>query len=159
MPEIDYIQILLGFIGGSGLMGLIVSYMELSQERKQRAREQFRELVLTSDFRNLLRSIQMTLYLLRAVVKQERGGRANVVIGDKVRQLKGPEDWKPELEELTRHVLEINNKFQMTGSILFIPDPLREKIHSAIGCVADLIESKTLKNLTSARESLEEVRL
>jgi hypothetical protein len=51
MADIDYVQILLGFLGGSGLVGLVVTYLQFREERKERARDRFSGLVMTQRLR------------------------------------------------------------------------------------------------------------
>jgi hypothetical protein len=57
MAEIDYVQILLGFLGGSGLVGVVVTYIQLREERKERARDRLIGLVMTSEMGRFLGSL------------------------------------------------------------------------------------------------------
>ena len=57
MAEIDYVQILLGFLGGSGLVGLVLTYLQLREERREKARERLSGLVMTSELRRYLGSL------------------------------------------------------------------------------------------------------
>ena len=57
MAEIDYVQILLAFLGGSGFTGLAVTYVQLREERKEKARDRFGDLVMTSEMRCFLGSM------------------------------------------------------------------------------------------------------
>jgi hypothetical protein len=63
--EIDWSQILLGFVTGGGFVGLVTTYYQLRQERIERARARFREIVLTKDFLELLGHISHMAWALK----------------------------------------------------------------------------------------------
>lgn len=73
MAEIDYVQILLGFLGGSGLVGLVLTYFQLREERKEKARERLSGLVMTSELRRYLGSVGTQAGLLPEGLRLAKG--------------------------------------------------------------------------------------
>lgn len=116
LSSIDYSQtiILLAslVLGGSGIAGWIMTYIQLRHETKERALQQFRELVLTKDFLEFLGMLRRHAELM---AKGESLARSR-------EQILNDKSLTP--EEKTRRIKELENR--MGGSLAQLTDQARQ---------------------------------
>jgi hypothetical protein len=143
MAEIDYVQILLGFLGGSGLVGLILTYFQMREERKEKARERLSNLVMTSELRRFLGSLGAQMDTLPEgleLVKKLLVAQADQKRSDEVARIKELLEWAREkLQSLkkarSRYLRIIDN-----GDFFLTPTEWRRDADKFMCSVADYID-------------------
>ena len=136
MTEIDYIQLALVFLGGSGLTGLLVTCWQTWEERRRQARAAFRELILTPDFRKLLAVFQMVGTLYDAQDEFKSQGQALVFVKESIVKITDQSQLDSLLADAQKEFLRIDRNVIDSGVPLMIPERMRKTIlaiHKALG--------------------------
>jgi len=69
-------------IGGSGIAGWIMTYLQLREERRARIISRYRETMLTPEFLDTLSLFEMTKSISRAQAEIRKGKQARLMLGD-----------------------------------------------------------------------------
>ena len=136
MAEIDYVQLALAFLGGSGVTGLVVTYLETREKRREQARATFRELILTPDFRKLLAVFQMVCILYDAQDEFKSQGAALVFVKESIEKITDQSQLDSLFADAQKEFLRTNRNVIDSGVPLMIPEGMRKTIlaiHMALG--------------------------
>jgi len=136
MAEIDYVQLALAFLGGSGVTGLVVTYLETREKRREQARATFRELILTPDFRKLLAVFQMVRILYDAQDEFKSQGAALVFVKESIEKITDQSQLDSLFADAQKEFLRTNRNVIDSGVPLMIPEGMRKTIlaiHMALG--------------------------
>jgi hypothetical protein len=145
MDGLDYGQLSILLIsivlGSSGIVGWILTYMQLRRETRQRALQQFRELVLTPDFLQFLGLLHIAAVASANVLSYVTASEqiltnTALTAEDRFRRLKELEDESKylvtEMRRATRRVTKdfprINEKVIRTGVLFLMPDKIEKEI-------------------------------
>jgi hypothetical protein len=167
----DYGQLsvlLIGIVlGSSGIVGWILTYLQLRREKTERALRQFREFVLTPDFLEFLGVLRhmadlsaKSEVLLRA--EQEILSNKSLTEEDRIRQIN-------ELEDETGHSLsditeqrrqmrvqftEKGNKIKETSAFFLLPDKIEDEINDCLLSLAAANEPEEYRTAISKVEKV-----
>jgi hypothetical protein len=76
----DALSLLALFIGGSGIAGWVMTYLQLREERRARIISRYRETILTPEFLDTLSVLEMTKNILRAQTEIKKGKQGTVIV-------------------------------------------------------------------------------
>ena len=68
---IDLVQIFTLVVGGSGIVGWLLTYLQLSEQRKEEARAHLRQIVLTPEFFHFLGTLDFVTLRLDSLKKSK----------------------------------------------------------------------------------------
>jgi hypothetical protein len=139
---IDYLQLVLVLLGGSGLAGWFLTYLQFREERREQGRLQFRELVMTNDFVAFLGCLHSLLYIVGAVADLKKGRTAEMVIKDaqgksSLVQIKREEDLRPEFDKWLRNLAESHDTLVRTGVLFLLPSSISSQIITILETARD----------------------
>jgi len=144
MPEIDYVQLALAFLGGSGVTGLVLAYWQTREERNERARSAFRELILTPEFRRMLVVFQQLRILHEAQDTFKRERRASVFVRQSIIQIADQSQLDTLFADADKEFLRTEREVIDSGIPLLIPERMRQTIN-AIHRALDDRDLKSIK--------------
>jgi hypothetical protein len=108
----DYYPVLGYLLGGAGIFGIVVSYLQLREQRIEQRRKHLRETALTPAFRNMLGTMLMMVSLLEELGVAQKAGN-------------------PELLEIMQSILNLHwddiENSDFYGSLFFLPTPLQSE--------------------------------
>lgn len=129
------------FIGGVGVTGILTTWYELKQRRKEKARQYFGERVLTEDFFRSLTAIWSLCGIYEAHDKVEHGETATVVIRGEGITIAGLDTWNSKMREVHLSVQALTNRMSDTG-VSYLAPPQMTKIVREIGPACSRIEDQ-----------------
>jgi len=128
MVEIDYLQLALAFLGGSGVTGLVLAYWQTLEERNERARTAFRELILTPEFLRMLLVFQQLRILHETQETFKRERRASVFIKQSIIQITDQSQLDALFADADKEFLRTEREVIDSGIPLLIPERMRQTI-------------------------------
>jgi hypothetical protein len=140
--DIDYLQLFLVLLGGSGLAGWLLTYLQFREERQERVRLHFRELVMTKDFLALLGCLHSLLVIMNAVADLEKGSKPTMLVKDtqgqsSLVQIEHVDDLRPEFESWLRNLSVGHDTLMRSGVLFLLPDRINLQIIAALQCARD----------------------
>jgi hypothetical protein len=128
----DYLQILLSLVGGSGLAGWILTYVQLRHQRLVEARHLFRDIVLTKDMLELLAVDYDLIALQKGTLEFGEGKRpiyVRILGGSKGKRIEIRTE--KQLIELTEKVCvranTLADQVAKSGLTMLLPERLRKQ--------------------------------
>jgi hypothetical protein len=148
MDGIDYGQLSIVFIsivlGSSGIVGWILTYLQLRRETRERALQHFRELVLTPDFLAYLGALRNVAVAaananLHARTQEQIMHDASLSEEERFKKLKKMDEQGPTLTELTNLMerarkvwVRRNEKITSTGAVSLLPNRIQRQIRECL---------------------------
>jgi hypothetical protein len=148
LSSIDYSQLIILLaslvLGSSGIVGWILTYVQLRRETRERALQHFRELVLTPDFLGYLgalRNVAMAAAKanLRAKAQERIMNDASLSQEERFKRLKKMDEQYPTLTELTNLMeqarkawVKRDEKITSTGVLSLMPDKIERQIKECL---------------------------
>lgn len=124
------VSVLVGFLGGSGLTGLIVALYQLREARMVQAIEFFREMVLTPELFRALRIYHDVLSLLCEYDKLQQGEEVWLEVNGLYQQVGDIKELDAMLETLGYELSAAIRKTKETGVWFLLPDTLRGDLNA-----------------------------
>jgi hypothetical protein len=147
LSSIDYSQLILLaslVLGSSGIVGWILTYVQLRRETRERALQHFRELVLTPDFLGYLgalRNVAVTAATANRHAKAQGQimNDASLSQEERIKKLKKMDEQGLTLTELTNLMkrarkvwVKRNEEIKSTGVISLMPDRIERQISECL---------------------------
>jgi hypothetical protein len=86
-------------IGGSGIAGWIMTYLQLREQRRARIISRYRETILTPEFLDVLSVFEMTKSMTRAQAEIRKGRQASLMVGGQLIRASSKAELDAKLEQ------------------------------------------------------------
>lgn len=121
-------QFVWGLVAGSGLTGLVIVRYEYRERKKEKARDYFRELVLTPDFFRFESLIWDLCKVYRTYDKMKSGETQFLVVQGSIIAIQNPDDWDKNIRALSLQSPMLMKKLGDTGVIFLAPKKIRLRV-------------------------------
>ncbi len=147
----DSLAVFFGFLGGSGVTGLLIFFLERYYVEKQRAREYFTRMVLTPGFKKFLGSFYNILFHLDSLRALHQGERSYYFIPEKG-EIKDINKLRTlTYQRIEEHKISFQNLIN-EGVLLFLPQSIYQTILSLDETLDHVLEKLRSGKLDDLKE-------
>lgn len=132
------------FIGGVGVTGILTTWYQLKQRRREMARQYFSRWVLTEDFFRCLTAFWSKWELYEAHEKVKHGQTAVVAVRGEGIIIADIDAWNSKMRDLDLSVQALTNRMSETG-VSYLAPPEMGKIMREIGPTCNQIDDQLSK--------------
>jgi hypothetical protein len=139
----DTLSLLALVIGGSGIAGWIMTYLQLREQRRARIISRYRETILTPEFLDVLSVFEMTKSISRAQAEIRKGKKASLMVGGQLIRASSKPELDAKLEEAGVPVFERFNKTLGKGFpiVKLFPKKIQDAFDLAFNSITQAWES------------------